>query len=126
MTLAQVLNGVKIRGGLDPLWAGLTVAGLEYDSRRVKKDFVFFAFPGSRADGRKFAEDAVTRGACAIVRESPSPVGFAAPWIEVENGRQALAIAARNFYRKPDESVAFTGITGTNGKTTTAYLIDAM
>jgi UDP-N-acetylmuramoyl-L-alanyl-D-glutamate--2,6-diaminopimelate ligase len=130
MTLAQVLNGVKLRGEIDPRWAALTVAGLEYDSRRVKKDFVFYAFPGSRADGRKFADDAITQGACAIVSESPRPVGyresFAVPWIEVDHGRQALAVAARNFYRKPDERVAFTGITGTNGKTTTAYLIDAM
>ena len=58
--------------------------------------------------------------------ESPCPAGFAAPWVEVPHGRQALAVAARNFYRKPDERVAFTGVTGTNGKTTTAYLIDAM
>jgi UDP-N-acetylmuramoyl-L-alanyl-D-glutamate--2,6-diaminopimelate ligase len=48
------------------------------------------------------------------------------PWIEVEHGRHALAVAARNFYRKPDERVAFTAVTGTNGKTTTAYLIDAI
>ena len=126
MTLAQVLSGVKLRGEIASRWASLAVAGLEYDSRRVKKDFVFFAFPGSRADGRKFATDAVARGACAIVSESPCPAGFGAPWIEVQHGRQALAVAARNFYRKPDEQVAFTGVTGTNGKTTTTYLIDAM
>ena len=134
MTLAQVLNGVQLRRGLISEWANLTVAGLEYDSRRIEKDFVFFAFPGSRTDGRKFAEDAVSRGACAIVSESPCPAGFAAarppgfatPWIEVEHGRRALAVSARNFYGKPDERVAFTGVTGTNGKTTTTYLIDAL
>jgi UDP-N-acetylmuramoyl-L-alanyl-D-glutamate--2,6-diaminopimelate ligase len=126
MTLAEVLNGAKLRRELISAWANLTVAGLEYDSRRVEKDFVFFAFPGSRADGRKFADDAVSRGACSIVSESPCPQGFAAPWIEVDHGRHALAISARNFYHQPDERVAFTGITGTNGKTTTAYLIDAL
>jgi UDP-N-acetylmuramoyl-L-alanyl-D-glutamate--2,6-diaminopimelate ligase len=126
MTLAEVLNGAKLRGALTSAWANLTVAGLEYDSRRVEKDFVFFAFPGSRADGRKFTNDALSRGACAIVSESPCPEGFIAPWIEVEHGRHALAVSARNFYRQPDERVALTGITGTNGKTTTAYLIDAM
>ena len=126
MTLAQVLNGAGLRHGLISGWANLTVAGLEYDSRRVKKDFVFFAFPGSRADGRKFADSAITQGACAIVSESPRPEGFAAPWVQVEHGRRALAISARNFYRKPDERVAFTGVTGTNGKTTTTYLIDAL
>jgi UDP-N-acetylmuramoyl-L-alanyl-D-glutamate--2,6-diaminopimelate ligase len=126
MTLAEVLTGVKFRH--EPVSGGshLAVAGLEYDSRRVEKDFVFFAFPGSRADGRRFADDALARGACAVVSESPRPAAFTAPWIEVEHGRHALAIAARNFYGKPDQRVALTGITGTNGKTTTAYLIDAM
>ncbi len=129
-TLREVLNGVKIRSELLEDEAERDVAGLEYDSRRVEKDFVFFAFPGSRVDGRQFAHDAMARGACAVVSELPRPEGFPggsnAPWIEAEHGRQALAIAARNFYARPDERVAFTGITGTNGKTTTAYLIDAI
>ena len=125
-TLAQTLDGVKLRGGLASEWAGRTVAGLEYDSRRVEKDFVFFAFPGARADGRTFARDAVARGASAIVSESPAPEAFSSPWVEVEHGRHALAIAARNFYHQPDERIAFTGVTGTNGKTTTTYLIDAL
>jgi len=72
----------------------------------------------------------MARGACAVVSELPRPEDFPesvnVPWIEVEHGRQALAIAARNFYSHPDERVAFTGITGTNGKTTTAYLIDSI
>jgi UDP-N-acetylmuramoyl-L-alanyl-D-glutamate--2,6-diaminopimelate ligase len=130
-TLREVLSGVKIRSELLGEWAEREVAGLEYDSRRVEKDFVFFAFPGSRVDGREFAQDAMARGACAVVSELPRPEGltggfFSVPWIEVEHGRQALAIAARNFYARPDERVQFTGITGTNGKTTTAYLIDAI
>jgi len=126
MTLSQVLAGVRLRRELIPELAKMKVAGLDYDSRRIERDFLFFAFPGSRADGRKFADDAVLRGACAIVSESPRPEGTEYPWIEVEHGRQALAGAARNFYRQPDERVAFSGITGTNGKTTTTYLIDAM
>ena len=129
-TLREVLSGVKLRSELLDEEAERKVAGLEYDSRRVEKDFVFFAFPGSRVDGRQFAHDAMARGACGVVSELPRPeglpVGSNAPWIEVEHGRQALAIAARNFYARPDERVAFTGITGTNGKTTTAYLIDAI
>ena len=129
-TLREVLSGVKLRSELSEDGAERDVAGLEYDSRRVEKDFVFFAFPGSRVDGRQFARDAMGRGACAVVSELPRPEGFPqgsnVPWIEVEHGRRALAIAARNFYARPDERVAFTGITGTNGKTTTAYLIDAI
>ena len=126
MKLSQVLAGVRLRRELSPALTQLEVAGLEYDSRRVEKDFLFFAFPGSRADGRKFADAAVSQGACVVVSESPRPEGFSPPWIEVEHGRNALAGAARNFYQKPDDRVAFTGITGTNGKTTTTYLIDAM
>ena len=126
MTLREALEGVRLRAELPPDLAGAAVAGLEYDSRRVEKDFLFFAFTGSRVDGRRFAPDAVARGARAIVSDSPPPAGFPGAWIEVEHGRHALAGAARNFYHRPDERVSFTGITGTNGKTTTSYLIDAI
>jgi len=126
LTVGQVFSGVSLRGDLSPELAVRGVAGLGYDSRRVERDFLFFAFPGSRVDGRQFALDAVARGACAVVSEQPSPAGFPAPWITVEHGRQAMAVAARNFYGRPDERVSFTGVTGTNGKTTTTYLIDAI
>ncbi len=126
MTLAGVLTGVASRGEMPREWSELTVAGLEYDSRKVAKDTLFFAFQGARVDGRQFAREAVARGACAIVSELPPPEDVAAPWIQVEHGRKALAVAARNFYARPDERVRFTGITGTNGKTTTAYLADAV
>jgi UDP-N-acetylmuramoyl-L-alanyl-D-glutamate--2,6-diaminopimelate ligase len=130
MTLAGVLEGVRLRRELAREWAGMKVEGLEYDSRKVEKDTLFFAFAGARVDGRRFAQQAEARGACAVVSELPrsedlaNPIGI--PWIEVEHGRKALAIAARNFYAQPDERVHFTGITGTNGKTTTAYLADAI
>ena len=85
-----------------------------------EQGFLFFAFPGSRADGRQFAEDALARGAVAVASESGRPPErWAARWIQVEHGRQALALAARNYYGKPDERLGLTGITGTNGKTTT-------
>ena len=124
--LGDVLSGVKLRGTLSRQLAARPVQGIEYDSRRAGKDFLFFAFPGSRADGRQFARDAVSAGACAVVSELPPLAADASDWIEVEHGREALAIASRNFYARPDERVSFTGITGTNGKTTTAYLADAI
>ena len=134
MTLAGVLEGVRLRGAMAREWSGIKVEGLEYDSRRVEKDTLFFAFAGARVDGRQFAQEAEARGACAVVSELPrsedlansSAIPPAIPWIEVEHGRKALAIAARKFYAQPDERVRFTGITGTNGKTTTAYLTDAV
>jgi UDP-N-acetylmuramoyl-L-alanyl-D-glutamate--2,6-diaminopimelate ligase len=130
MNLTEALAGVKLTAPLSEELAGKEVAGIEYDSRRVTEGFVFFAFAGSRVDGRRFVEDADARGALAFVSELPPPTealsSIASRWIQVEHGRQALAAASRNFYKKPDERVAFTGITGTNGKTTTSYLIDSI
>ena len=126
MILQDVLTGVAVRGELAPDVKAAEVAGLAYDSRKAEKDFLFFAFPGSRLDGTEFASAAVARGARAVVSELPHPPGFAGTWIQVEHGRRALASAARNFYGRPDERVHFTGITGTNGKTTTSFLIDAI
>jgi UDP-N-acetylmuramoyl-L-alanyl-D-glutamate--2,6-diaminopimelate ligase len=99
---------------------------LEFDSRRTGAGFLFFAFAGSNADGRQFAADALTKGAVAVASELPAPEDFAGPWIQVTHGRKALATAARNFYHKPDTRLQLTGITGTNGKTTTSYLVDAV
>ncbi len=72
MTLAGVLEGVRLRGGLAREWAGMKVEGLEYDSRKVEKDTLFFAFAGARVDGRQFAREAEARGACAVVSELPA------------------------------------------------------
>ena len=127
MTLGEVLSGVRLRQPISAELAGADIGGLEYDSRRVGQGYLFFAFPGSRADGRQFAQDALARGAAAVASESEAPdASWAARWVRVEHGRQALALAARNYYGKPDERLGLTGITGTNGKTTTAYLIDSM
>jgi UDP-N-acetylmuramoyl-L-alanyl-D-glutamate--2,6-diaminopimelate ligase len=126
MILEEVLAGVALRGALASEIARWEIAGLAYDSRKAAKDFLFFAFPGSRVDGTDFARDAMARGACAVVSELPRPMDFEGTWIEAEHGRRALAAAARNFYGRPDERVYFTGITGTNGKTTTSFLIDAI
>ncbi|MGA3204995.1 MAG: UDP-N-acetylmuramoyl-L-alanyl-D-glutamate--2,6-diaminopimelate ligase [Bryobacteraceae bacterium] len=129
MILEEVLAGVALRTALAPEIARADVAGLAYDSRRVEKDFLFFAFSGSRVDGTGFAQEAMARGACAVVSELARPGDFAGTpgtWIEVEHGRRALAAAARNFYHRPDTRVHFTGVTGTNGKTTTAFLIESI
>ena len=126
MILGEILPGGRLKQPLAPALATAEVAGIEYDSRRVHAGDLFFAFPGARADGRRFAQDALSRGALAVVADTPAPEELAARWIEVDHGRQTLAVAARNFYRKPDERLGLTGITGTNGKTTTAYLADSV
>jgi len=126
MNAEQVLSGVRLQSTLPAELASTPVQGLAYDSRNVAEGYLFFAFPGARADGRAFAQSAMDRGAIAIVSELPRPDDFPGAWIQVEHGRQALAIAGRNFFERPDEQVALTGITGTNGKTTTTYLIDSI
>ena len=124
MTISEVLQGVRLRKELLGDLGEASVTGLEYDSRRVQPGFLFFAFPGARADGREFAQQAVDKGAIAVVSELPAPQGFLGRWIEVEHGRRALALAARNFYGDSAERLKLTGVTGTNGKTTTTFLID--
>src|SRR5580692_6248002 len=126
MKIGELLSGVRLKQPLAPQLAERDAAGLDYDSRRIEKDFVFFAFPGARADGREFANDAIARGAVAVVSESDADEDLRSRWIQVEHGRQALALASLNFYGKPDERLGLTGITGTNGKTTTGFLIDSV
>ncbi len=126
MTLSELLSGVPLAQPLAPASAATQVSGLDYDSRRVERGFAFFAFAGSRSDGRDFAAGAVSRGAVAVVSELEAPEGFAGTWLRVPHGRQALALAARNFYGKPDQRLRIAGITGTNGKTTTGYLLDSI
>src|ERR1700680_1985845 len=126
MTVAEILQGVRLRNALPPNLGVTESSGLDYDSRRVKAGFLFFAFPGAHADGRQFAQAALEKGAVAVVSEFAPPQPFQGPWIEVEQGRRALALASKNFYGKPDERLGLTGVTGTNGKTTTAFLIDAV
>jgi UDP-N-acetylmuramoyl-L-alanyl-D-glutamate--2,6-diaminopimelate ligase len=130
MTLGELLSGVAVKQPLPPGLECAIVKGLDYDSRRIAEGYVFFAFPGAHADGRQFADDAAERGAVAVVSETAAPgleeEARGAPWIQVGHGRQALALASRNFYGKPDERIGLTGITGTNGKTTTSYLVDSI
>jgi UDP-N-acetylmuramoyl-L-alanyl-D-glutamate--2,6-diaminopimelate ligase len=126
MNVSETLTGVSLLSDLASSLAQTNILGLDYDSRRIGRDYLFFAFPGARVDGRAFAEQAIANGAIAVVSESPSPGGFSAPWIQVAHGRQALALASKNFYGRLDEKIPLVGITGTNGKTTTSYLIDSI
>jgi UDP-N-acetylmuramoyl-L-alanyl-D-glutamate--2,6-diaminopimelate ligase len=126
MNLEEILSGVRLSEPLPAELAHVPIQGLDYDSRRVQPGSLFFAFPGSRTDGRQFAADAVARGAAAVASESEAPPELGSRWVRVEHGRHALALAARNFYGRPDERLGLTGITGTNGKTTTSYLLDSV
>ncbi len=126
MTLAELIEGCPLLAPLPAPWAALGVSGLEYDSRRVRPGHVFCAFPGARADGNSFARQALEQGAVAIVSESPAPGGLPAPWLQVAHGRRTLSLMSRRMYGAPDQALALIGVTGTNGKTTITYGIDAM
>jgi UDP-N-acetylmuramoyl-L-alanyl-D-glutamate--2,6-diaminopimelate ligase len=101
------------------------ISAIAYDSRRVVPGSVFVALKGLRADGGAFAEQAAARGAIAIVSESARPDTLNVPWIVVRDARLALAILADRFYDSPSRRMPVIGVTGTNGKTTTAYLLAA-
>ena len=125
MKLGEILSGVRLRQPLTPELAALPVEGLEYDSRRVGKGYLFFAFPGSRADGRQFAADALARGAVAVASESESP-GLAFPGSRWSTAGRRWPSPPATSIDRPDERLGLTGITGTNGKTTTSYLVDSV
>jgi UDP-N-acetylmuramoyl-L-alanyl-D-glutamate--2,6-diaminopimelate ligase len=101
----------------------LQAAGVVHDSRRAGPACVFVALRGQHADGAAFAPQAVSRGAAVVVSETPPTGDAGAPWIEVPDARLALALLADRFYESPSRRLRLVGITGTNGKTTSAYLL---
>jgi UDP-N-acetylmuramoyl-L-alanyl-D-glutamate--2,6-diaminopimelate ligase len=102
------------------------VLGVQYNSRQLRAGEIFAAIQGERTDGHRYLEQAVTQGARAIVSERSRPEGFPLPWIQVPNIRAALARAAANLFHHPSQSLSLIGITGTNGKTSTAFLVEAV
>jgi UDP-N-acetylmuramoyl-L-alanyl-D-glutamate--2,6-diaminopimelate ligase len=106
--------------------AKTNVTAVTYDSRQATPGSLFVALKGLREDGSAFARDAVGRGAVAVVAEIPAPAGASVPWIQVSDARLALAALSASFYRNPSEKLALIGITGTNGKTTTSYVLQSI
>ena len=103
------------------------MSAVEYDSRRVKPGCVFVAMHGESSDGNRFIDQAISAGAVAVVTDSSSEKpreGVA--WAVVPHGRRALARLSANSYKRPAERIAVTGITGTNGKSTTAFLVESI
>jgi UDP-N-acetylmuramoyl-L-alanyl-D-glutamate--2,6-diaminopimelate ligase len=108
------------------------ITGVEYDSRRVRPGSVFVAMKGGSTDGNRYVEKAIKAGALGIVTDSSPSFDHllvyeaGLPVLEVEHGRRALAQASACFFGHPERQLAATGITGTNGKTTTAFLLEAL
>ena len=108
--------------------AQLEIRQIACDSRKAAPQSLFFALHGAKADGNTFLKDAIANGAIAIVSEDRAPGWLPADvaWVQVSEPRKALAIAAANFYGHPAASLRLAAVTGTNGKTTTTSLLDAM
>src|SRR5579884_1078181 len=113
MTFQQLLDGV----GFLAQSGNPDVTSVEYDSRKVRPGSLFVAMHGESADGNRFIDQAIKAGAVAIVTDSQSEKQReSVAWAVVPHGRRALARISANFYRRPAERIAITGITGTNGK----------
>lgn len=95
----------------------------QYDSRKIKCGDMFFAIGGFNVDGHNFISKAIENGAKTVVVEKDVTLVEGITFIKVENGRRALAIAASNFYNNPSKKMKIIGITGTNGKTTSAFML---
>ena len=104
--------------------ADVQITGLAYDNRLVEPGFLFFCVPGFTRDGHDFAPDAVERGAAALV--VARPLGLGVPEVQVDDVRSAMAVAAARFHGDPTARLPVVGITGTNGKTTTAFLVRSL
>jgi UDP-N-acetylmuramoyl-L-alanyl-D-glutamate--2,6-diaminopimelate ligase len=125
--LVSEVTAMGASGGSD---AELT--GIEYDSRRVRKGSVFVAMKGGSTDGNRYVKKALEAGAAGIITDAALTVDYLTVYrpdvgvLEVEHGRRALAAASAAFFGHPERTLATTGITGTNGKTTTAFLMEQL
>jgi UDP-N-acetylmuramoyl-L-alanyl-D-glutamate--2,6-diaminopimelate ligase len=100
--------------------------GVTHDSRSVRPGWVFVGLRGQKADGAEFAPQAIAAGAAAVVSERAAAPGSPVPWIVVEDARLTLAWLAAEFFQHPSRQMRVVGITGTNGKTTTSYIVSAI
>jgi len=116
--LAEAHPGATLHGPAD-----LEISGLSYDSRSTGRGHLFAALHGVKQDGLEFVKSAKRRGAVAVLSDRTPPLDI--PWIEAGDPRAALADLAAAFFHRPAEHLTLAGVTGTNGKTTTAFLIDA-
>jgi len=132
MTWSELRDVLRTRGltalpgTADVLAATPEIRGITHDSRLVQTGYVFVALRGQHADGSAFAVQALERGAVAIVSEDPAPAEVPVAWTRVSDARLALALLAVAFHGDPAARMRVVGITGTNGKTTTGYLLSAI
>lgn len=119
----NIFKGVEHRY-LKKIDEDIDYLGLEYDSRKIEKDFIFVALEGSVVDGHDYIDKAVEKGAKCIIVSKEVETKHEVNYVLVENLRQKLSEIASNFYDHPQNKIQIIGITGTNGKTTCSYMIE--
>ena len=124
--LRDLLQGTEAK--IPPAAQDMEIRQVACDSRKVQLRALFFALHGAQADGNAFIRDAVSRGAAAIASEEAPPafIPSSVAWIQVREARKALAVTAANFFGHPAQTLQLVAVTGTNGKTTTTSLVDAI
>jgi UDP-N-acetylmuramoyl-L-alanyl-D-glutamate--2,6-diaminopimelate ligase len=123
MNFLEILDGAEVLSQS----GDCEIKGLDYDSRRVRPSWVFVAMRGEVTDGNGYIDAAIAAGAVAVVTDSGEQCPRAGvAWAVVPHGRRALARLSANFYKHPAEHLRVTGVTGTNGKTTTTFIVEAI
>ena len=122
MRLSELMQGVEILFATADMQ--MEVPGVSHDSRTTRPGELFVAMRGFAADGHAFIGRAVEAGAAAVVCETPPAEPI--PYVQVADARRTLAVLGANFFGRPAESMTMVGVTGTNGKTTTTYLLKAV
>jgi len=124
MTLQQLLSVIRVeetQGDLTPQVQGVTM-----DSRRVAPGFVFVAIEGRSTDGHRYVDEAAKKGAVGIVSERAAPKKSTVAWVRTEDARRAAGLLSAKLAGEPSRHLRLVGVTGTNGKTTTAFLLDGI
>ncbi len=119
--LLKDVPGIHVNGN-----GGVDILGLAYSSQHVQQGFLFAALRGEKKDGNDFVEQALSRGAGAILSETPKPPHLKVTWVTVADAREALALAAANFHDHPSSRMKVIGVTGTKGKTTLTFLLESI
>ena len=120
-TLAEIARALEVEV---PATGSVELSGITYDSRKVSSGHLFCCIPGAVTDGHLFAGAAVEAGAAALLVERPLELGV--PELSVDDARRASALAAAAFYGRPAEQLLMLGVTGTNGKTTSTFLLESI
>ncbi len=127
MKLSVLLEGISFGAGMPDKAAGSKeITGIAINSKKVKKGYIFIAIPGFKKDGHDYITEALNNGAAAVMAQKSVPLPEGIIRIMVQDCRKELAVICRNFFKNPTSKIMMAGVTGTNGKTTSVFLLDSI